>query len=105
MFHRATKLIVITENIIRREVCDIIEQCGGTGYTLVPSGGKGLHGFHATADEASLIDEFTNVKIEVVCRDRARAEAMAERIMKTCFDEYPGIIYLENVEIIRPEHF
>lgn len=105
MFHKATKLIVITENFIRREVCDIIDACGGTGYTLVPAGGRGLHRFHATADQASVIDAFTNIKIEVICRDRARAEQIAQRILAECFKDYPGIMYLESVEVMRPEHF
>ncbi|HMO50332.1 MAG TPA: hypothetical protein PKE26_08325 [Kiritimatiellia bacterium] len=105
MFHQATKLIVITENFKRRAVCDIIEACGGTGYTLVPAGGKGLHRFHATPEKASIVDDFANIKVEVVCRERTNAEQMAERILKECFQDYPGIMYLENVEVLRPEHF
>jgi nitrogen regulatory protein PII len=105
MFHPATKLIVITENFILKEVCAILEACGATGYTLVPAGGKGLHHFHATSNTASVVDDFANVKIEVVCRDRARAEQMAGRILKECFQDYPGIMYLEQVEVMRPEHF
>lgn len=105
MFHQATKLIVITENFKRRAVCDIIDAGGATGYTLVPAGGKGLHHFHATSDKASLVDDFANIKIEVVCRERARAEKIALRILAECFHDYPGIMYLENVEVLRPEHF
>ncbi len=105
MFHKATKLIIITENFKCRDVCRIIDAGGATGYTLVPAGGKGLHHFHATSSKASLVDDFANIKIEVVCRDRVRAEQIAERILKECFEEYPGIMYLESVEVMRPEHF
>jgi hypothetical protein len=30
---------------------------------------------------------------------------MAGRILKECFQDYPGIMYLEQVEVMRPEHF
>jgi nitrogen regulatory protein PII len=105
MFHPAVKLIVITEDFVRRKVCDIIEAAGAKGYTLVQAGGKGLHHFHATSDQASVVEEFTNIKIEVVCRDRARAEQIADRLMAECFHKYPGVMYLEQVEIQRLERF
>lgn len=105
MFHKATKLIIVTEKFIIKEVCEIIDTCGAKGYTLVPAGGKGIHHFHATDAKASLIDDFNNIKIEVVCLDRQKAEKIAEKLMDSCFTDYPGIIYLENVEVRRSERF
>jgi len=105
MFYKATKLIVITENFMREDICAIIDACGGSGYTLVPAGGKGLHHVHDTPDKATVVPDFSNVKIEVVCADRAKAEHMAEQILSQCFKNYSGIMYLEDVEILRPEHF
>jgi nitrogen regulatory protein PII len=105
MFHEATKLIIVTEKFIIKEVCNIIDACGAKGYTLVPAGGKGIHHFHPTDASASLVDDFNNIKIEVVCMARQKADSIAQKVMESCFTDYPGIIYLENVEVLRSERF
>lgn len=105
MFHQALKVIVVTERLVERDVCRVIEECGGKGYTLVSAGGKGLHHYHATESRASVIDDFANIKIEVIVRERATAEQIAERVVQEIFGTYPGIIYLENVEVWRQERF
>lgn len=105
MFHPAIKLVIITEHFLSRHVCEIIEAVGGKGYTLVPAGGKGLHHLHPTLDQATIIEGFDNLKIEVVCKDREAAESMAARIVEECFTDQPGILYLEEVKICRPERF
>ena len=105
MFHRAVKLVIVTEHFICDQVCRIIETCNGKGYTLVRAGGKGLHHSHPTSDRATVIEGFDNMKIEVVTRDRAVAEGIAKRILEDCFDNYPGVMYLEDVEVCRPERF
>ncbi len=105
MFHTAVKVIIVTEKFLQERVCSLIESGGGKGYTLVSAGGKGLHHLHSTDDKASVIEGFGNIKIEVIVRDRSKAEAIAETVMQNVFREYPGIIYLENVEIWREERF
>jgi nitrogen regulatory protein PII len=105
MFYPATKLVVVTEHFLCEKVCNIIEASGSKGYTLVPTGGKGLHHRHPMSDQATVIEGFDNIKIEVVTHDRNQAEQIAERVLNECFDEYPGIMYLEDVQICRPERF
>jgi nitrogen regulatory protein PII len=105
MFHNATKLVIVTEHFLCKKVCDIIEACGGKGYTLVPAGGKGLHHLHPTLDQATVIEGFDNLKIEVVTREASKAEQIADRVVSECFTDYPGVIYLEEVRICRPERF
>jgi len=105
MFHPATKLVIVIEQFICKRVCDIIESCNGKGYTLVPAGGKGLHHLHSTADKATVIEGFDNLKIEVVTHDRTIAETIAAKVVTECFNDYPGVVYLENVEVCRPERF
>ena len=105
MFHPATKLVIVTEYFISEKICRIIETLHGKGYTLVPVGGKGIHQFHSTSKKATVIEGFDNLKIEVVTHDRAVAEAIAEKVISDCFEDYSGVIYLEAVEICRPERF
>lgn len=105
MFTPATKLVVITEHFLSDKVCEIIEACGGKGYTIVPAGGKGLHHTHPTSEQATVVEGFDNVKIEVITRKSAHAEMIAQRILHEYFEDFPGIVYLEIVQISRPERF
>ncbi len=103
--HRAEKVVIITEKLISRGVCDIIEACGGTGYTIVLAGGKGNRNIRSTTDRASVIDDFANVKIEVIVNDKSMAENIMHEVAKKYFHNYPGITYVEDVEILRPQKF
>jgi nitrogen regulatory protein PII len=105
MFYPAKKLVIITEYFISEKVCSIIESCNGKGYTLVPIGGKGMHHLHSTSKKATVIEGFDNLKIEVVTVDRAVAEVIAEKVLSECFEDFAGVMYLEDVEICRPERF
>jgi nitrogen regulatory protein PII len=105
MFYSAKKLVIVTEHFLSEDICKIIEACHGKGYTLVPTGGKGMHHFHAMSDKATVIEGFDNLKIEVVTHSREVAEQIVDRVLKECFEDFPGVIYLEDVEICRPERF
>ncbi|NBB78948.1 MAG: hypothetical protein GVY36_05810 [Verrucomicrobia bacterium] len=105
MFHQALKLVIIVEHFVIEDVCRIIESHHTKGYTLVRAGGKGRHHFHATSDRATVVEGFDNLKIEVVMHDRGVAEAIARDVLKECFEDYSGVMYLENVEVCRPELF
>ncbi len=103
--HRAEKVIIITEKMIARGVCDIIEACGATGYTIVAAGGKGSRGMRSTSESASVVEDFANVKIEVIVNDKQMAEAIMEQVTQSFFQHYSGITYMEYVEILRPQKF
>lgn len=105
MFYPATKLVIVTEHFLCEKVCKIIEAEGSKGYTLVPAGGKGLHHVHPMADKATVIEGFDNIKIEVVTHNAEQANKIAEQVLEKCFGDYPGIMYLEDVRICRPERF
>ena len=106
MFYPATKLVITTEQFLAERVCKIIDESKAKGYTLVPAGGKGLrHSKQPTLKQASVVEGFDNVKIDVITLDRAIAEKIADRILEECFTDYPGVMYLEQVEVCRPERF
>lgn len=105
MFHNASKLVIVIEHFLCDRVCKIIESHHRKGYTLVRAGGKGRHHIHSTSDKATVVEGFDNLKVEVIIYDRAVAEAIAEQILAECFADYPGVMYLEKVEICRPERF
>lgn len=103
--HVAEKVVIITEKIISKGVCDIIEACGATGYTIVEAGGKGSRDVRSSAERASVVDDFTNVKIEVIVNDAAMAERIMDGVRDKYFENYSGITYLEDIRILRPAKF
>ncbi|MEO1584701.1 MAG: hypothetical protein AAFR96_09045 [Planctomycetota bacterium] len=105
MFHAATKLTVVTEQFVASDVCRIIEDCGGRGYTMVSAGGKGSHGVHPTQARATVADGFENVMVETVASDREPIDRIARRIMDECLSDKPGMFYLQDVEVCRFERF
>ena len=103
--HAAEKVVIITEKIISKGICDIIEACGATGYTLVAAGGKGSRDMRSTSDRASVVDDFANLKIEIIVNNYEMAECIMDAVRKKYFKNYSGITYLEDIKILRPEKF
>ncbi len=103
--HRAEKVVIITEKMISRGVREILDECGATGYTIVAAGGKGSRNVRSISDRASVIEDFANVKIEVIVNDKHMAETIMNRVADKYFENYPGITYVEDVEILRPAKF
>lgn len=102
--YKATKVVIITEKLIQNKVAALIDSAGASGYTVTPAGGKGSRGVRSTG-RAAVVDEFGNVKIEVITADRHTACRIADGVAETFFDDYSGITYLEEVEILRPHKF
>ena len=104
MTHKATKIVIITEKLIFDGVVQIIEDAGASGYTMVAAGGKGSRGVR-TSGQAAVVDAFANVKIEVITASREMADEIADKVAAQYFDNYSGITYLEEVEILRVHKF
>lgn len=103
MVHKAKKVVIITEKLISDKVTDIIDECGATGYTITDAGGKGSRGIRS--NRSSVTDAYVNVKIQVITASEEIANKIANRVAEEYFDNYSGITFLEDVEIIRPQKF
>lgn len=103
--YKAIKVVIITEKMIVKGVCGIIEQEGATGYTILAAGGKGSHGVRKISDSAAVIDDFSDVRIEVIVNDKERAKAIMNKVADAYFKEYAGITYLDEVEVLRLSKF
>jgi len=101
---KAKKIVIITEKLITDGVTKIIEDCGATGYTITPAGGKGSRGVRSN-ERGGITDTFSNVKIEVIISDADHANEIADKVAAKFFKNYSGITYLEDVEILRPQKF
>jgi len=104
MTHKAKKVVIITEKLILEGVVKIVERLGATGYTVFSTGGKGSRGVRSE-DRPKVVDAFSNVQIEVIVGNADIADRIAEEVANTYFENYSGITYLEEVEILRPQKF
>lgn len=104
MTYKAKKVVVVTEKVILDGVVKIIERHGATGYTVFHTGGKGSRRVRS-ADRARVVDALANVQIECITDTDGAAEKIAEEVAATYFQNYSGITYLEDVEILRPHKF
>jgi nitrogen regulatory protein PII len=104
MTYKAKRVSIVTEKLNEREIERIVEETGATGYTVFEGSGKGSHGLK-TRERPSMVAAFSLVKIEVIVPDRETAEAIAERVAARYFENYSGIVYIDDVEILRLEKF
>ncbi len=102
--YQAIKIVIITEKLIQDGVIRIIESAGATGYTVLPATGKGSRGKRST-ERTAVVDEFSNVKIEVITNSREVANHIADRVAETYFANFSGLTYLQDVEVLRPHKF
>lgn len=102
--HRAEKVVIITEKLIAKGVFEVIRQCGATGYTFMPAGGQGSRNVRSV-DTAMVVDDFANLKIEVIAKDEAMAEAIMDQVTERYFQDYSGITYREPVDVLRTQKF
>lgn len=105
MLHKAIKVIIITEKLITDQICDLIEECGATGFTLVSASGRGSRDKRSRTARGSVMDDFANIKIEVIVHDKELAQKMTDQVVGKYFGNYCGITYIEEVEILRPQKF
>ncbi|MCE8007235.1 hypothetical protein [Aestuariivita sp.] len=102
--YTAQKVVIITERVILDRVAEIIEAQGATGYTHVSAGGKGSRG-KRSSNRPGVSGISANVKIEVIVGSLEMAEAIADAVAGAFFDNYSGITYVEEVQILRPHKF
>lgn len=105
MLHKAIKVIIVTEKLISDDICQLIEDCGATGFTLVAASGRGSRDKRSRTEHSSVMEDFANIKIEVIVHDKQLAEKITDAVVHEYFDNYSGITYLEEVEILRPQKF
>ncbi|MDJ0514678.1 MAG: hypothetical protein QNJ62_14645 [Methyloceanibacter sp.] len=100
----AIKISVIVERFLLPEVERILASEGANRYSTYPGGGKGEHSTHPF-DAASVVREFSIVKVEAIVLERATAERIADKIAYECLKDQSGIVWLEGVEVLRRNKF
>lgn len=97
--HVRRLLTVITEASLERSLIEDLERLGARGYTITDARGQGHRGKRTLDWEHS-----ANIRLEVIC-DSGLAERLAAHLRERYYDHYAMILFVADVEVLRPEKF
>lgn len=92
--HARKLLTVITETALEKDLCAALEKLGAHDAR-----GKGHTGRREASWEAS-----GNIRVEVVCTEET-AHAIADHLKERYYANYAMILYLSDVQVLRPGKF
>lgn len=92
-------LTIVAEAALEGTLIREIEALGAQGYTITDARGKGGRNRRDAA-----WSPHANIRLEVLCSE-ATAMAICERVRDRCYDNYAVIIYVGDVDVMRPEKF
>ncbi|MEM9818855.1 MAG: hypothetical protein AAF215_23745 [Cyanobacteria bacterium P01_A01_bin.123] len=104
MAKQANKLVIVTEKLLLKKVAKIIDEAGATGYTVMDTGGKGSRNVRSSG-QPSVSDTEANIKFEVLTDNRDMAEKISDRVALEFFNDYSGIAYICNAEVLYGHSF
>ncbi|MBE9047471.1 hypothetical protein IQ255_24230 [Pleurocapsales cyanobacterium LEGE 10410] len=104
MTQQAIKLVIVTEKLLLKKIAKIIDQAGATGYTVVDTGGKGSRNVRSSG-QPTISDTYSNIKFEVLTRNRDIALKISDGVAAQFFDDYSGIAYICNAEVLHAHKF
>ena len=100
----ATLLVIITEKLLLRKIVKVIDAAGATGYTVIAAGGKGSRNVRSSG-QPSVGDNYSNIKIEILTPTREMALKISDEIAGKFFEDYAGIAYIWNAEVLHAHQF
>ncbi len=92
-------LTVITEAALEASLTRDLDRLNAHGYTICDARGKGSHGVRSAGWEAS-----SNIRVEVVC-DAPTAESIASHLRGHYYQDYAMVLFMTDIEVLRPEKF
>ena len=104
MTQKANKLVIVTEKLLLKKIAKIIDQAGATGYTVVAAGGKGSRNVRSSG-QPTVSDTYSNIKIEVLTPNREIALKISDEVAENFFEDYSGIIYICEAEVLHAHIF
>lgn len=90
---------IVAEAVLERWIEQDMLRLGIHGYTVVEARGAGAHGVRSAESEQD-----RNVRIEAICEERV-AEAVVQHLFDKYSQNYAMVLYLTDVEVIRPGKF
>jgi hypothetical protein len=97
--HTRRLVTVVTEASLERALVADVERLGARGWTLTEARGRGHRGARTSGWEQD-----GNIRLEVIC-DPEVAQAIAAHLRVTYYDHYAMIVFMQDVEVLRPDKF
>jgi hypothetical protein len=97
--HTRRLVTVVTEANLERQLVADVERLGARGWTLTDARGRGHRGRRTSGWEQD-----GNIRLEVIC-DPELAQAIARHLRATYYDHYAMIVFMQDVEVLRPDKF
>jgi nitrogen regulatory protein PII len=98
------KLVIVTEKLLLKQIAKIIEDAGASGYTVMAAGGKGSRNVRSTG-HPHVSESYSNIKIEVLTANREIALKISDEVATQFFDNYSGITYICQAEVLHAHKF
>lgn len=92
-------LTIVTEAALEATLVREIEALGARGYTITDARGNGGQGKR----DASWAPH-ANIRLEVLC-DADTARAICTALRECYYDNYSMVMYVSEVDVLRPEKF
>ena len=92
-------LTIVTEAALEDTLVREIEILGAHGYTITDARGKGGRGIRDAAWAPH-----ANIRLEVLC-DADTARAICTALRERYYDNYSMVMYVGDVDVLRPEKF
>jgi nitrogen regulatory protein PII len=90
---------IITETAVERALLAELDALGARGYTITDARGKGSRGVR----QSDWTQE-GNIRVEVIC-EASLAERIAARVREKYYDHYAMVLFMQDVQVLRPEKF
>lgn len=104
MTQKAYKLVIVTEKLLFKQIVKIIDEAGATGYTVMPAGGKGSRNVRSSG-QPTISEIYSNIKLEILTPNRDMAVKISDDVAAQFFDDYSGIAYLCDAEVLHAHIF
>lgn len=104
MTQQASKLVIVTEKVLLKKIAKIIDKAGASGFTVVDAGGKGSRNVRSSG-QPTVSENFSNIKFEVLTRNRDLAVKISDEVAAQFFDDYSGIAYICDAEVLHAHKF
>lgn len=99
--HRRKKVEIVVEVMRAPRIVEMIEKAGAKGYTVIPNvSGKGRRGVRGDGD---VVNVFQNALIIVITTEEIAARIVEEA--HRLLENYAGVVFLSDVEVVREDHF
>jgi len=92
-------LTIVCESALETTLLSDLESMGARGYTVTDARGKG-----SRSRRDATWGPHANIRVEVLCNVQT-ASAICEALRERYYDNYSMVLFVADVEVLRPEKF